>query len=171
LEVRIILVINDNIGVTKMSENGTNTFACAKQLAGQNFKEGYNCAEAILQAFRSEMPEELSADFFKIASGFGGGIGHAGCMCGALTGSIMVLSLLFGRVSNKESKESKEKIYQLSEEFHGNFKEKFGATCCRVLNPHSFNSKDHLRNCLKITGGTAELLSEYICKQKTSNNP
>lgn len=94
-----------------------------------------------------------------MASGFGGGLGHAGCMCGALTGATMVLGMLQGRVSKEQSRGP---IYTSAKEFHGLFQEKFGATCCRVLNPHPFDSKEHLRNCLKITGGTAELLAQYL---------
>lgn len=138
-----------------------------KQAAGQNFRDGYNCSEAIVRAFRDAMQADISDEALKMASGFGGGLGHAGCLCGALTGGIMVLGMLEGR-ANKE--QSREPIYTNAHEFHDLFREKFGATCCRVLNPHEFDSKDHLRNCIKITGKTAELLSEYIGDKKISNN-
>lgn len=130
-----------------------------KQLAGQNFREGYNCAEAIVRAFRDTLNADISDEALRMASGFGGGLGHAGCMCGALTGATMVLGMLKGRVTKEQSREP---IYTVAREFHGLFLDKFGATCCRVLNPHPFDSKEHLRNCLKITGGTAELLAQYI---------
>lgn len=130
-----------------------------KQAAGQNFREGYNCSEAVVRAFRDAMQLDISDEALRMASGFGGGIGHAGCVCGALSGGIMVLGMIQGR-DNKE--QTKEPIYTSSREFHELFQEKFGATCCRILNPHSFDSKEHLRNCIKITGKTAEMLSEYI---------
>ena len=128
-------------------------------LAEQNFREGYNCAEAIVRAFRDGMHADISDEALRMASGFGGGLGHAGCMCGALTGAIMVLGMLQGRVTKEQNRGP---IYTSAQEVHGIFKDKFGATCCRVLNPHPFGSKEHLRNCIKITGGTAELLSKYI---------
>jgi C_GCAxxG_C_C family probable redox protein len=131
----------------------------AKQLAGKNYREGYNCAEAIVRAFRDAMHIAISDEALRMSSGFGGGLGHSGCMCGALTGATMVLGMLQGRVTKEESREP---IYRSSEEFHRLFKENFGATCCRILNPHAFDSKDHLRNCLKITGKTADLLAKYI---------
>ncbi|TWH51793.1 C-GCAxxG-C-C family (seleno)protein [Sporomusa sp. KB1] len=130
-----------------------------KQAAGQNFRAGYNCAEAIVRAFRDAMQLDISDEALRMASGFGGGLGHAGCLCGALTGSIMVLGMLQGR-ENKE--QSREPIYTSSHEFHNLFREKFGATCCRILNSHPFDSKEHLRNCIKITGNTAECLSDFI---------
>ena len=129
------------------------------QLAGQSFREGYNCAEAIVRTFRDGMKADISDEALRMASGFGGGLGHAGCMCGALSGAVMVLGMLQGRV-NKE--QSRGPIYASAQEFHGVFKDKFGATCCRVLNPHPFGSKEHLRNCIKITAGTAEILASYI---------
>lgn len=130
-----------------------------KQAAGQNFRDGYNCTEAIVRAFRDTMNFNFTDEALKMTSGFGGGLGHAGCLCGALSGATMVLGLLQGRADNKQSREP---IYESSREFHDQFREKFGATCCRVLNPNPFDSKEHLRNCIKITGNTAELLAEYI---------
>ncbi|MCX7780803.1 MAG: C-GCAxxG-C-C family protein [Negativicutes bacterium] len=133
--------------------------AGVKELAGQRFKEGYNCAEAILRAFVEKLGLEVSDDALKMASGFGGGVGHAGCMCGALTAATMVLGLLEGRTSKEQSRGA---IYESAGEFHKLFTEKFGTSCCRVLNPHPFETKEHLRNCLKITGNTAELLEKYL---------
>ena len=137
----------------------------AKQLAGQYFKEGYNCAEAILRAFRDALQLNLSDDAIKMATGFGGGIGHAGCVCGALASSVMILGALEGRVSSSESRDA---MYGSAEEFHRRFAEKFGATCCRALNSHPFETKEHLRNCLKITGNTAGLLADYISEKQTA---
>ena len=137
----------------------------AKQLAGQYFKEGYNCAEAILRAFRDTLQLDLSDDAIKMAAGFGGGIGHAGCVCGALASSVMILGTMEGRISSSESRDA---MYESAAEFHRRFAEKFGATCCRSLNPHPFETKEHLRNCLKITGNTAGLLADYISEKQTT---
>ena len=61
--------------------------------------------------------------------------------------------------------ESREEAYALSKEFHDRFREKFGATCCRALNPHEFETREHLVNCVKITGNTAKLLMEFITEK------
>jgi C_GCAxxG_C_C family probable redox protein len=148
-------------GIKKMST--TTESSDVKQLAGQYFKEGYNCAEAVLRAFRQELNLDLSDEALKVGTGFGGGIGHAGCVCGALAASVMVLGILQGRVNTRQSLAP---IYNINEEFHHKFSEKFGGSCCRVLNRYPFNSKEHLRNCLKLTGSTAELLMEYIQEKK-----
>lgn len=137
-----------------------------KGLAGDNFRGGYNCAEAILRAFRDGLALELPDSVLRMASGFGGGIGHAGCVCGALGASIMIIGLLQGR---SDASQDRAPVYASAQEFHRRFEEKFGSTCCRSLNPHPFDTREHLRNCLKITGGTAELLADFIDGNRLRN--
>ncbi|MDR3565707.1 MAG: C-GCAxxG-C-C family (seleno)protein [Negativicutes bacterium] len=136
-----------------------NTSDNVKNAAGQYFREGYNCSEAILRAFGETLELDLNEDALKMATGFGGGMGHAGCVCGALAASVMVLGVLQGR---SDKSQSRSPAYHASEEFHRRFSEAFGGACCRILNPHPFETKDHLRNCLKITGNTAGLLLGFI---------
>ena len=95
----------------------------------------------------------------KFLTGFGGGIGESGCMCGALTGAIFVLNMLLGRTSNKQDRHI---AYKAAKEFHDIFKAKYGSTCCRVLNKHEYETKEHLVTCLKITGNTGKMLMEFL---------
>ena len=127
--------------------------------AGEYCKSGYNCAEAMFLTFREYLAPQIDPETVKLFTGFGGGAGEAGCMCGALVGAIAGLNMLKGRTSNQEDRFSN---YDHVKEFHDRFVEKFGTTCCRALNPHPFNTKEHLKNCLKITGNTAKLLAEYL---------
>ena len=131
----------------------------ARNKAGNYFKDGYNCAEAIFLAYRDLLFPETDPAIVKMLTGFGSGLGQAGCLCGALTGSVCILNMLTGRTSNQESRDD---AYQYAKEFSDRFTEKFGATCCRVLNPYPFETKEHLTNCLKITGNTGKLLMEFI---------
>lgn len=135
----------------------------ARNRAGNYFKEGFNCAESIVKAFNELYNNPMNPEVVQMATGFGGGLGHAGCMCGALTGSAMVLGIFRGRTQVSESREP---AYELTHEFHDRFNSEFGATCCRALNPHEFDSPEHLRRCLKLTGGTAKLLMEFIQANK-----
>jgi len=137
----------------------------AGELAGKKFKEGYNCAETVLRTFRDALNLDLSDDALKIATGFGGGLGHAGCMCGALSGAIMVLSMLQGRTSADQSRDA---AYSGAKEFHQAFSQAFGGTCCRVLNKDKFGSREQGVRCLKITAATADLLMEMIEKNGLS---
>ncbi|MCL6611868.1 MAG: C-GCAxxG-C-C family protein [Peptococcaceae bacterium] len=131
----------------------------ARNRAGDYFRNGYNCAESIFLAFRDWLGLDVPVETVRALTGFGGGLGHAGCMCGALTGSAVVLGLLRGRTS---AEESRDQAYALSKEFHDRFETNFGYTCCRSLNPHPFDTKEHLRHCIKITGNTGKLLAEFI---------
>ncbi|MFQ9935143.1 MAG: C-GCAxxG-C-C family (seleno)protein [Phascolarctobacterium faecium] len=47
---------------------------------GNAFKSGYNCSEAIVEAFRKYAGVNIDDNAFRLASGFGGGIGHAGIL-------------------------------------------------------------------------------------------
>ncbi|MCB8814378.1 C-GCAxxG-C-C family protein [Desulfosporosinus shakirovi] len=131
----------------------------ARSRAGSKFRNGLNCSESIVHTFNEMLNNPVSSEALKMATGFGGGLGHAGCMCGALTGSVMVLGILKGRFVPEEAREP---AYNLAHDFHDRFLKEYGATCCRALNPHEFDSQEHLRGCLKLTGGTAKLLMEFI---------
>lgn len=135
----------------------------ARNKAGNYFKEGYNCAEAIFLTFRELLAPEIDPATVKLFTGFGGGVGESGCMCGALTGSVVALNMIKGRTTNQDCKDE---AYQYSKEFSERFADKYGGTCCRVLNPYPFDSGEHLTNCLKITGNTAKMLMEFIKEKK-----
>ena len=138
----------------------------ARNEAGRYFKSGYNCTEAIVRTGGEVLGIKLDEQALRMATGFGGGIGHAGCVCGALAGAVMVIGLVRGRL---ETSENLEAVYELTNEFHRRFQAKFGATCCRVLNPHEFGTKEHLLNCVTITGNTMELLTEFLQEKELAH--
>lgn len=131
----------------------------ARNTAGNYFKEGFNCTEAIFMTFREIIDPDLDPKLVKLFTGFGSGLGEAGCLCGALTGSIAAINLIVGRTSLEEDRDP---AYKITHEFHDKFEEKFGATCCRILNVNPYESREHLVTCLKITGNTAKLLMEFL---------
>lgn len=136
--------------------------AKARNLAGEYFRNGYNCAESVFLTFRELFAPELDAGLVKMFTGLGGGFGQAGCACGALNASSLAISYLTGRTA---SSEDRYRAYGAVKEFCELFEKRFGGTCCRVLNTHPYDTPEHLRNCLKITGTTAMLLAEYLaCK-------
>lgn len=134
----------------------------ARNKAGEYFRQGYNCAESIFLALRDLVAPELDAGLVRMFTGFGGGLGHAGCICGALNSSVAIIGLFRGRISNQEDREPG---YNAAHEFHDLFEGRFGGTCCRVLNPNPFDTPEHLKNCLKITGNTGKLLMEYLIEK------
>lgn len=94
------------------------------------FSSGFNCAQAVLAAFCEPLglnrPTALKA-----ASGYGGGLGCQGEICGALSGAVMALGLKFGSAEADSSAkaETYRKTHQLAEEF----KLRTGSMYCRDL--------------------------------------
>ena len=60
------------------------------------FATGYNCAESTVTALVEGQGEQCSC-LPGLATGLGGGIGHTGHVCGALTGAAMALGLASSR--------------------------------------------------------------------------
>lgn len=134
----------------------------ARTTAGNYFRQGYNCAESIFLTFRPHLAPELDEKLVRMATPFGGGLGHAGCICGALSGAIMMMGLKKGRLSPSMPRDA---AYELSCEFQKRFVNQFGATCCRALNKSPFGSPEQGRNCLKIIGTTAKLFMAFLLEK------
>jgi C_GCAxxG_C_C family probable redox protein len=130
--------------------------------AGDYHNRGFNCAESIFLAFRGVAAPDLSEDMVRIATPFGGGIGRSGCVCGALSGAVIILGAARGRTTPETPRKES---YELSNEFHNRFKSEFGATCCRVLVKDKFGSKEQGERCYQIITGSAELLMKFLVEK------
>lgn len=99
--------------------------------AKELFLEGYNCAQAVFGAFC----EDFGIDFelgVKLASGFGGGIARRREVCGAVSGGVMVLSMVHG-YSDAKADEAKKKLYEEVRGVLKNFEDRTGSIVCREL--------------------------------------
>jgi len=93
------------------------------------FNSGYGCAESVLKAV-TEFREIKSELIPRIATGFCGGMAYTNGMCGAVTGAVLSLNLVYGRDRADQSKtENYEAIQILLERF----REKFGDITCPGL--------------------------------------
>lgn len=131
----------------------------ARNKAEYYYKEGYNCAETIFLTYRDYLAPEMDPSMVKLMTGFGGGLGYHGCMCGALTGSVVALNMIRGRTT---SQGSRKEAYELASEFAEKFEEEYNGACCRILNPYPFRSPEQKANCLKIIQNTSKLLMEFL---------
>ena len=111
-------------------ENGLCWTKHAKR-AVELFKSGYNCAQSVFGAFSGDVniPFETA---MALSSGFGGGMGRLREVCGAVTGSMMVLGLLFGP-PDVPSDEVKAAGYLRVQRFAKAFETAFGSYLCRDL--------------------------------------
>ena len=95
------------------------------------FKEGYNCAQAVVGAFAGEMGMDFDTAI-KLASSFGGGMGRMREVCGAVSGMFIVAGVLYG-YSDPKDKEAKDKHYALIQELAEQFKNSNGSIICKNL--------------------------------------
>lgn len=102
-----------------------------KDKAVDLFYQGYNCSQATFMAF-ADLIDHSEADMAKIASSFGGGMGHMGEVCGALTGVFMAAGAIFG-YDDPKNKQLKNEHYALIQEIARRFKVKKGSILCRDL--------------------------------------
>ena len=98
--------------------------AAAKAL----FMEGYNCSQAVVGAWAEDIGLD-SETAYKIASGFGGGIGRMREVCGAFTGAVMVLGLKFGNTIGND-RAAKGKDYERVQLFAKRSKEYYQKRPC-----------------------------------------
>ena len=108
------------------------------EYAAELFLKGRSCSQAVAVAFCdvTGLTPEFSA---KMASSFGGGMGRMREVCGAVSGMLMVLGLLYGYDDNGEKDRAKKAHYALVQELAGKFREKNGSIICREIlkNPPS----------------------------------
>jgi C_GCAxxG_C_C family probable redox protein len=97
----------------------------------QKFKEGYNCAQSVLFSWAPELNMDQNLAL-RIATGFGGGMGRKQEVCGAVSGAIMALDMLYGR-GEGEGKEKQEQAYAKTRELIDTFTQQYGTVNCKSL--------------------------------------
>ncbi len=96
-----------------------------------NFKNGYNCAQAVLLAFAEVLGID-DAFALKLASSFGGGMGRLREVCGAVSAMFMIAGLLQG-YTEPNNDEIKAQHYKLIQNLGNEFKSRCGSIICREL--------------------------------------
>lgn len=135
-----------------------------------NFRNDFNCAQSVFGAFAPHNGLDLNKAF-KIASGFGGGMGRSGRTCGAVTGAYMVIGLKNGMGINKDQ-DAKDKTYQVVNDFSNKFQEKNGSMMCReilgcdITTPEGreyFDKNELLeKKCFQCVKSAAEILEDIL---------
>lgn len=143
--------------------------AVLSEKAVSYFNEGYNCAQSVLLVMSEhwKCKHELVP---KIATGFGGGIGRCGSVCGALTGGVMAIGIKYG--TNEPSVEKRLKSYELAQTLYERFDKRHASVLCRELIGYTlFNAaelekarreKVFEKKCSKLVGTVVEILLELI---------
>ena len=151
-----------------------------KELAEKLFFEGYACSQAIVLAF-SDLIDMDKEQLKKISLPFGGGIGRLRLTCGAYSGMLMVVSLLFSNFEDLE--ENKLKTYEIVRELASRFEKVLGTLSCKELlekvdvivqiggNPDKRTEEYYKqRPCAKIVYEASRILEEYLIKKNVIND-
>lgn len=138
-----------------------------RESAEQNFRAGYNCAQAIALALMDELQAEEKT-LLAAAHPFGGGMGRLRLTCGAVSGAVMCLGLFFPDLKKSD-------LYALVQEFCRRFEEKNGSVICGELlsgagirtdrSPQAEERTEEYykkRPCPLLIGDAAEILEEML---------
>jgi C_GCAxxG_C_C family probable redox protein len=156
----------------------------AQRLAEEYERKCTGCAQSVVAGLLDAVGiEDAGEGVFKAASGLADGIGLTGDgSCGALTGSCMVIGLLFGRERKDHGDMMKPmKSYLMCKELHGDFVERYGSCRCfdiqEKLMGRTYNMYDPkelqeafksgmMDHCSKVVGGAARKAAEMILAER-----
>lgn len=120
------------------------------------FLNGNSCSESIVLGAADK--GWIDDDILALATPFSGGL-SSGCLCGAVSGSMLVIGYLYG----KKNKFNNPVIArELAKKFMKSFKDVHKATCCRVLSrgtePGTPERKQHCTNFVEYAFKTLEIV-------------
>lgn len=135
-----------------------------RKIAEDYYRNGdFYCSEAVVKTIIDELQIDVSEDVIKMASGFPVGMGGMGCTCGALTGGVMAIGLVYGRSQGKDPKVNK--AMELSAKLYQIFCERHKVSCCKVLTRGmEKGSPEHMEQCIAFTGEMAYEAAKIIAE-------
>lgn len=111
-----------------------------KQLAYDNFKNGYNCCQSVVLAYADVLPLDAQT-LEKLTLGFGAGFGRTRNLCGAVSAYGFVTGLLHDKCDTVAG--DKADVYKQITELDAQFKKLNGSDICAEL----------LKNVKNLTAG------------------
>lgn len=135
-----------------------------RKIAEDYYRNGdFYCSEAVVKTIIDEFQIDVSEDVIKMASGLPVGMGGMGCTCGALTGGVMAIGLVYGRSQGKDPKVNK--AMELSAKLYQIFCERHKVSCCKVLTRGmEKGSPEHMEQCIAFTGEMAYEAAKIIAE-------
>ena len=142
-----------------------------KEKALQYFSDKFHCSQSVLAAFAPELglTEEQA---LKLGACFGSGM-RKGEVCGACTGALMVLGLMYGQ-SDKDDLESRMRANKVNVEMMNGFAEKNGSYICNELLGCDIRTEEGVKEarekglftefCPKMVACAVDVLEEIIQK-------
>lgn len=144
--------------------------ASIRKTAEEYYRSGqFFCSEAIVKAINDGFQLGYPESVIRLASGFPIGIGGSGCTCGAVTGGVIALGMVFGRDQPRDPRV--DRCLALCRELHTFFVRKHSCLCCRTLT-HGMvlKSPEHMRQCVTFTGEVAEEVATIILQETAAGS-
>jgi len=133
------------------------------------FNQHYNCTQSTVAPFAKVLGVDLDL-ILKIATPFGGGMGHAGQICGAVSGALMAIGLAKGITFYEEDK--KYACYGLAQDFQDRFRTLHGDLTCPGLLGLDIGDPEELAKvreldlfhtlCPRLVGDAARITGELL---------
>ena len=141
-------------------------FTEVRATAEKYYRDGdFYCSEAVVKTIKDAFGLDYDDSVIALASGFPVGIGRSGCTCGAVTGGVMALGMVFGRTQPKDERVNKALV--LSKELHDHFRSNHKSLCCRVLTKGlTLGTPEHKNQCVAFTGEVAEFVARLIARER-----
>lgn len=133
----------------------------------QLFDAGFGCAEAVLMAM-SEYKNIQSDLIPKIATGLCGGLSKTNGMCGAVSGGVLAISMIYGRTKVEDSRDV---LNAKTQAFIHGFTEKYGTVGCTALTGCDLSTDEGLdkfdkfnvhAKCCEFVGEATRLVLEIL---------
>ena len=134
------------------------------------FDEGFSCSQSVFSSFAPELGLDREMAL-RVATAFGGGMGHRGDTCGAVTGAFMAIGLKHGRLE-ADDQETRDRAYNLVERFVQEFESRHGSIVCRELLGCDISTPEGMQTaeennlpgerCPNFVRDAAEILEEIL---------
>jgi C_GCAxxG_C_C family probable redox protein len=138
--------------------------------AQKYFEDHFNCAQSVFAPFARRYGMDLETAL-KITTPFGGGMGHAGQVCGAVSGGLMAIGLATGISAN--DRDLKYACYDMAKEFQSRFRELHGDITCPGLLGYDIGDPEELEQvrehnlfhtlCPQFIADAVKIVDEMIC--------
>jgi C_GCAxxG_C_C family probable redox protein len=142
-----------------------------KSDAEELFRKGdFYCSEALTSSIISNFELDVPKEVIAMASGFPIGIGRSKCVCGAVSGAVMMLGYFFGRTEGGDKKV--ENTLKLANELQQRFKDNHRVLCCSIhTKGMDMASGEHKNQCISFTGEMAQQhLAEIVVRELDIKN-
>ena len=137
------------------------------RVAMEYHEKGFNCAQSVLEAFR-DLVGLTQEQCLGVATGLGGGF-RTGGICGAASGAVLVLGLLYPHATENDP-ERKAYTAKLTKELLRRFTEQFnGKLDCRdLLQDKTLAKREEVvalgseKHCNNMIISAVAILSDYL---------